>query len=152
MDNINEKEELIGQLKFMISTSPEELYRMLNNGIPVFIKSAIIFGIDSDITKECLNVLKDMIKIILKERKMLLEINKNRDTIEIESLSDVIGLLDELNEKTYNEYDNILTDIEIACDLRDKRRFIKRKEPIDSIISNKEYEEYVKKIAIKKRN
>ena len=149
MTNIDDKKEITEQIKFMINAAPEELFRIISNSIELYIKSAIAFGIDSNITKENLNIIKDMTKIILKERKLLKKLESNISNENIDDIWEILDILEELNERTYNSYDDILKEIEIACDIKDKKRIIKQGKPIDSLITNEEYTKLIENITLK---
>ena len=55
----------------------------------------------------------------------------------------MIGILDELGEDTYLDYCDILDNIYTACEAKDKERIVRGNKPINSLITNNEYEEKV---------
>lgn len=146
---MEEKKELYEQIKFMVDTEKEEFLRIANDSLEIYIKSVLTFGFNN-ISKECLRIIKDMFNIILKEKKLLNSINENINIIDEEFAWDVIFILDDLNESTYSEYEKILDNIDIACDTKNKNRIIKPNKPIDSLITNNEYEDLVQRLIGKK--
>lgn len=148
---MDEKKELIDYIEFMINTEKEELLRIALESIETYIKSTLTFGFTT-INHECLTIIKDMFNIISKERKLLKHILKNINRIDINYTWDTITTLDELNERTYDSYEKILDNIEVACETRNKNRIIKPNKKIDSLITNEEYEKLVLKLTEKKRN
>lgn len=146
MEGLTQKEEILEQIKFMKKTSPEELYRIVLSSIELFIKSVFIFGINSNEAKESINVIKEMRRIIKEERILLNGIEKKIDSIDLDQTVDVIDELDSLNDKTFLLYDDILNEIDISCDTRQKGRTLKSRQGIDSLITNPTYKERVIKL------
>ena len=135
--------ELIEKIKWMKKSSPEELFRITIYSIENYVKSLIVFGRNSNITKENINIIKEMAKILKIERKLLNYILKNINIIDLESALDIVYLLDDLNEKTYMNYDSILNNIDIACELKNDSRILKPNKGFDTLLSNPNYENMV---------
>ncbi len=150
MSELNQKEEILNQIKFMIDTSPEEFINIAKDAISLFIKSTLLFGINSNQSKESLNTLKEMFKILKKEKEILYEIANNINYIDLNETSDFIDTLDELNENTYNYYDSILENIDISCEIRNKNRVIKPRESFNSLITDNSYVKKEKELIKKK--
>ena len=151
MNSNEQKKEIIEQIDFMKNTSLEELLQVFKSSIFLYFKSIITFGINSKQAKESIEILKEMYKILLKERKLLNIIARNIDSIDLDDTSFVVDMLDELNDDTYLAYDGIFEDIETSCTMQKKDRILRPRNRIDSLITNKEYEESVMEL-IKKRN
>ena len=139
----NKKNDIIKQIKFMKSASHEEMYRVFMDSLSMFFKCLTTFGLNNPYTKECFQVVKEM-KQVLKEEKRLLTILSNHiDYINLDDLDEMIGTLDELADNTYCDYSDILDNIDISCEIKDKERFVRPYKPINSLISNDEYKEKV---------
>ena len=139
MEELTQKEEILEQLNFIKETTPEELRRIIIDSITLYIKSVITLGFDSNAAQESLNIIKEMIKIVKEEKKILSLINKNIDDIDLDKTVDFIDDLELLNERTFIFYDNILTEIEIACEMKQKQRILRNRNGIDSLITNDYY-------------
>ena len=144
MESINQKEELLKQIRFMKNTSYEELLLIIKSAFSLSIRSAFTFGLNSKEAKENINILKEMFQIISKERKLLNLILENIDYLDLEEAIDTVNMLDDLNDRTYLAYDSIFTEIETACDMKTKDRCLRPRSGIDSLITNKSYEENVR--------
>ncbi len=149
MDINEQKKEIIDQINFMKSTSFEEILLIFKSAASLYFRSVITFGFNCKESKECINVLKEMYKIILKERKLLNIIKINIDSIDLDDTSLVIDMLDSLNDNTYLAYDSVLTEIETSCDLQSDDRCLRPRMGIDSLLTNNEYEGKVIKLVKK---
>ena len=136
------KNRLIDSIHFMIESIPEQFGSIVTSSLSTYFKSLVVFGMNSEITRSALIVLKDMFKISRQERALLKYILANLHRFNIEATERVIDELDELNDKTYMAYDRVFADIEDACDMNNPNRFGKH-ETIDSLISNEQYSNIV---------
>ncbi len=151
MSELNQKEEILEQINFMIKTSPEEFWNISSDAILLFIKSLIIFGIKSNQVKESLNTIKEMWKVLKEEKRILNELTNNIEYINLDDTSNFIDTLDDLNTNTYNYYDSILEEIEITCDTKNKDRILRPRKNFSTLITNNTYSNQIKKIIKQKR-
>jgi len=141
-----DKQDILEEIEFMKKGEKEELYRIGMYSITTFLKSSILFGINSNQAKESINVITNMIKILKEERTLLNIINKNIDNINIDDASIIIDMLDKVNDNTYLSYEELLNNINVCCDIKDKDRLFKSNKEIDSLINNNNYKEKVLKL------
>lgn len=152
MDEIlDQKEDILNQIKFMKNTAPEELLSIIHDSLSLYLKCLTTFGFGSNEAEECLLIVKEMTKIFKKERKLLKSIESSIESIDLDLTCDIIDILDKLNEDTYNAYDNILGEIETSCYLKERNRVLRPRAQIDSLITNDEYENMVIKLTNKKK-
>lgn len=137
------KNELIEEINYMKDGQYEELYRITTSSLLTCLKSIICFGINSEQSNECIKTLKDMRRILKEEKKLLNIILNNIDNIDLDKASNIVDILDELNDNTYTSYDDILNNINYCCELKDKERIFKSNNKIDSLITNNSYKEKV---------
>ena len=149
---MTDKEELIEQLKFMIETLPEELYRIVIDAIQLFLESTIKFGKSSNQAQECLNVIREMSNILKEERHLLKLILDNINNVDIDEAWDTVDTLDKLNEKTYLSYDDILLQVEVSIQIDNPQRALRPNKGIDSLITNDEYKQQVLSLIQKKKD
>ena len=143
MEKNNQKKEIQKDIKFMRSTSHEELYRVFMDALSTYFKCLTTFGFNNPYTKECFTVVKDMRKVLKEEKRLLILLNNHIDNIRLDDLDEMVGTLDTLSEDTYLDYSEILDNIYFACDAKDKERIVRGNKPINSLITNDEYQEKV---------
>lgn len=143
MEKENQKKEIKSYIKYMKSASFEELYRVFSDALFTYFKCLTTFGINNPYTKECFNVVKEMKQVIKKEKHLLTVLNNHIDTTNLDDLDDMIDELDELNIDTYLDYSDILDNIYVSCEAKDDSRIVRGNKPINSLITNNEYEEKV---------
>lgn len=131
--------DLLEDIKEMKSGSAEQLYLVTTYSLSNYIKSLIAFGSKSKITKDNLNIIKEMFNILKEERKLLNYILRNIYVIDPFSALLVIGLLDETNDKTVNYYYQVMGDIEEACEMKQEFRGIRRKQDFPTLIQDTSY-------------
>lgn len=147
---MGQKEEILEQIDFMKTTSKQELYTVIFSAIPLYLRSIITFGINSRQAKENIEIIKEMRAILKEEKSLITTIEEHIDSIDLDETVDIIDSLDKLNDDTYLSYDSIFSDIEVSCELKDKTRAIRKRSSIDSLITNKSYQEKVKRLVNKK--
>lgn len=104
-----------------------------------YFKSIIAFGRKHPITKDNLNIIKEVYQIFLKERKLLNFILKNIGTIDINEAANAVYMLDELNDETIMYYYEVIEDIEDACDIKDERRGKRKKSDTPTLLETNVY-------------
>ena len=148
---MEQKEEILKQIKFMKKTAPEEFISIFLDAIKLYFKSIITFGSNSIEAKECIKVIMDMKRILKEERYLLNIILRNIDSIDLDETCDILESLDYLNDKTYTSYDNLLSEIEIGCDIKTSRMPLKPITINDTLITNDEYKEKVLSLIYKNK-
>ena len=143
MENINLKKDIKKDIKFLKSAEKEELYRVFTDALDAFFKSLTTFGLNNPYTKECFNVVKEMKNILKEEKRILVMLENNIDHINLDDLGDMISEIDKVGEDTYLDYSDILDNIYIACQDKDKERTVRGNKPINSISTNTEYKEKI---------
>lgn len=100
----------------------EELYLIIKCSFENLIYYMKYKKTKSSVPKQCINVVKEFIKIIYEERKIVNFILNHISYIDEVNLSDFLEKLDTLNEQTINYFYIHLDDIEDAIELDDLRR------------------------------
>ena len=145
------REILVDDIRGMKKGSYEEMWLITVYGLSSYFKSLFSFGFKSNVTKDNLNVIKEMFNILSTERRLLNYVLKNLDSFHVESTEDVIGMLDELNDKTVEYYYNVIEDIEDACECRDEHRGIRPRKNFDTLTQSSSYASEVVALAIDKK-
>ena len=147
----NKKEVLIDELTDMKKGSYEEMWLITVYGLSSYFKSLFAFGYKSKVTKDNLNVIKEMFKILYTERKIFNYILKNLDQFHLSSTEDVINMLDELNGKTVEYYYHVIEDIEDACELKEELRGKRPRKEFPTLIQSSSYANEVVALALNKK-
>lgn len=143
MEKNNLKKDLQKDIKSLKSAGHEELYRVFSDALEAFFKSLVTFGLNNPYTKECFKVVKELKEVLKEEKRLLIMLENNIDHIRLEDLDTMIGEIDEVGEDTYLDYSDILDNIYIACQAKDKERIVRSNKPINSVLTNPEYKEKV---------
>lgn len=143
MEKNNLKKDLQKDIKSLKSAGHEELYRVFSDALEAFFKSLVTFGLNNPYTKECFKVVKELKEVLKEEKRLLVMLENNIDHIRLEDLDTMIGEIDEVGEDTYLDYSDILDNIYIACQEKDKERIVRSNKPINSVLTNPEYKEKV---------
>ena len=100
--------KLTDDIKEMKKGSYEEMWLITVYGLASYFKSLFSFGFRSNVTRDNINVIKEMFGILSTERKLLNYILKNMESFHVESTEDVISMLDSLNDKTVEYYYHVI--------------------------------------------
>lgn len=146
---LTQKEELLMQIKFMKDSSLDEFIIILKDSLYNYLKSLIVFGIDNNYSNQCLNIIKQMFLILLRERKILTSIEQSIDSVDLDETCDIIDMLDSLNDKTYTNFDYILGEIEYCCDSKEERKLPMISK--DNLCDNPNYQDKVEILTHKKK-
>ena len=134
MENLEvEKAKLVSEITEMKKGEIEEMFLISFYSLSSYIKSLIAFGHRSNVTKDNLKVIKEMFNIIKTERNMLNFILKNIDNFHIDSIMNVIDMLDDANDKTIMYYYDVINEIEDACEMNVERRGIRPRKNFETI-------------------
>lgn len=151
MENfIVEKDKVIENITSMKKGSYEQMWLTTMYSLESYFKSLFKFGCCSSVTRDNLNVIKEMFRILKTERKLLNFILKNIDKFEVESVHDVVQMLDSLNDKTVAYYYDVIEEIEDAVDMGDELRGIRPGKNFPTLIQSDCYANEVKALALSK--
>lgn len=151
MEAIIEKNQVIENITSMKKGSYEQMWLTTVYSLESYFKSLFKFGCSSSVTRDNLNVIKEMFRILKTERKLLNFILKNIDRFEVESVHDVVQMLDSLNDKTVAYYYGVIEEIEDAVDMGDELRGIRPGKNFPTLIQSNCYENEVKALALSKK-
>lgn len=135
----DEKQLLQQDIIDMKKGSLEEMALITFYSLASFWKSLMTFGLQSKITKDNLNVIKEMFSILRKERTLLNYILQNIDDFDLDATSDVVTLLDELNDDTVAYYYRVIEDIEDACETKQEYRGLRPRTFRPTLIDSNNY-------------
>jgi hypothetical protein len=148
---IEQREEITDDIKSMKKGSYEQMWLITMYGLGSYFKSLFRFGGSSKVTRDNLNVIKEMFDILKTEREMLNFILRNLDRFDITSTQDVVQMLDDLNDKTIDYYYEVIDDLEDAVDMRDENRAIRPRKDFPTLIQTNSYTNEVKALALNKQ-
>lgn len=149
-EELSEKEEILAQIKFMKDASFSELVSVFNDCISLYVKCLLTFKNSNKLSKKCLEIIKEIYLILRKERKLLNLIENSIDEINLDDTCDIIDMLDSLNDKTYNHFDVVLSDIEYSCEIKSDLYFYDMDDKQDNLLTNDKYQKDVEKLTNKK--
>lgn len=130
---------LVTDIENMKSGQFEQMRLIATYSLSSYIKSLIAFGGKSNVTKDNLNVIKEMFNILKTERALLNFILKNIDNINLDSTEEIILAMDDLNDKTVEYYYSVINDIEDAVDLKEERRGIRPRKNFTTLDKDSSY-------------
>lgn len=140
MESVNNRKAiLVKDIEDMKKGQFEEMLLISYYGLASYFKSLFSFGSKSDITKDNLNVIKEMFNILKTERNLLNFILQNIDKFNVDATQDVVSLMDELNDKTVEYYYNVINEIEDAVDMNEERRGIRPKKNFQTLTQTDYY-------------
>ena len=148
---VEQRQELTDDIKTMKKGSYEQMWLITMYGLGSYFKSLFKFGAGSNVTKDNLNVIKEMFSILKTEREMLNFILRNLDKFEISSTQDVVQMLDDLNDKTVEYYYSVIEEIEDAVEMKEERRGIRPIKHFPTLIQGNSYANEVKGLALNKQ-
>lgn len=139
MNRIEQKEELRKNIFEMKSGSIEQMLLIVKYSLTAYFKSAITFGSDNRVTRDNILIIKEMFEILRRERKLLNYILRNIDYFDVTSSEEVVGMLDEVNDKTIDYYYGLLNDIEDAAELGQEFRGYRPRKGASTLITDDKY-------------
>ncbi len=139
MDNIYNKDTLVNDIAEMKNGQCEEMILITYYSLISYIKSLFVFGASSSVTRDNLNVIKEMFRVVKVERKLLDFMLKHIDEIDIDAASSLIGQFDCVNDKTVMYYYDVINEIEDACEMNDERRGLRPRQDFLSITQDYSY-------------
>ncbi len=117
----------------------EEHALMTIYSIKSYLAALFKFGIKSETARDALRVKKEFVRILKEEDKIFLFLLTNIYNIDLEALDNMVGMLDELNERTVKYYYGVLDDIDEAVEMGDERRAKRMPKNFDTLIESKSY-------------
>ena len=148
---LEKRDELASDIETMKKGSYEQMWLITMYGLSSYFKSLFTFGSRSNVTRDNLNVIKEMFGILKTEREMLNFILRNLDMFDIDATQDVVQMLDDLNDKTVEYYYGVIDDIEEAVDMKEERRGTRPVKHFPTIIQGNSYANEVKGLALNKK-
>ena len=148
---VEQRQELTDDIKSMKKGSYEQMWLITMYGLSSYFKSLFRFGKNSKVTKDNINVIKEMFSILKTEREMLNFILKNLERFEISSTQGVVQMLDELNDKTVEYYYGVIDEIEDAVDMGEEFRATRPVKHFPTLIQSNSYANEVKALALNKQ-
>lgn len=140
MEKIDElKKGLIKDINFMKRGSIGEMLLIIKFSLISYLKCLLVFGHKSIITKDNLNVIKEMFDILKLEKKILKYILKNIKQFNLNATIEVMMMLDELNERTIRYYYDVIDDIETAADMHNVFRALRASNNPPTLIQSYSY-------------
>lgn len=148
---IEQREEITDDIKSMKKGSYEQMWLITMYGLGSYFKSLFRFGGSSKVTRDNLNVIKEMFSILKTEREMLNFILRNLDRFDITSTQDVVQMLDDLNDKTVEYYYGVIDEIEDAVDMGEEFRGTRPVKHFPTLTQSSSYANEVKALALNKQ-
>lgn len=140
MDRIqNDKNDLARNIKEMKSGSIEQMCLITFYGLSSYFKSLFTFGRSNKVTRDNLNIIKEMFSILRTERTLLNYILRNIDNFDINAAHDVVRMLDDVNDGTVRYYYDLIEDIEDAIDFDQEFRGYRPRNGYPTLIDDRTY-------------
>ena len=152
MNKNDSKALLVESIEDMKDGQFEEMFLVSFYSLSSYFKSLFTFGFNSDITKDNLNIIKEMFNILRTERILFNFIIKNIDKFNLDSAQDVVDSMDELNDKTVLYYYHVIDDILDAVLMKEERRGIRPKKNFPTLIQTDSYTNQVLALAENRDN
>ncbi len=130
---------LVKDIENMKSGQFEEMVLITFYSLSSYFKSLISFGASSNVTRDNLNVIKEMFEILSTERTLLNVVLKNIDLFNIDSATEVVRTMDELNDRTVEYYYNVIEEIEDAVDMKEERRGMRPRKNFPTLTQSSDY-------------
>lgn len=140
MDNVDVR-VLKEVLKEVQHQNREEKVFIFNHFLKSFLKSIIVYGIKSDITKDAINIWKKFKEILKEEQKIHRFVIKYSEKIDFDDCLKFLDSIDVLNEKTLLYYSKCFEDILSACETKCEFRAKHSKKDFDTLLETDEYQD-----------
>lgn len=130
---------LVRDIEEMKKGQLEEMVLISFYSLSSYFKSLFSFGTGSSVTKDNINVIKEMFNILKSERILLNFMLRNIDKFNINAVTDIVGSMDELNDRTVEYYYKVIEDIEEAVEMKEERRGIRPKKHFSTLTQTDSY-------------
>ena len=147
----DKQERLISEAKNMKRGEIEEMWLVSVYSMSSYLKALFSFGAKSKVTKDNLNVIKEMFSILKTERSLLNFIIRNLDKFDLNATENIINMLDDLNDKTVEYYYSVIDDLEDAADIKEELRGTRPKKDFPTLIQSNTYSNEVIALALNKK-
>ncbi len=148
---LEKRNEVTSDINNMKKGSYEQMWLITMYGLSSYFKALFTFGSRSNVTRDNLNVIKEMFGILKTEREMLNFILRNLEKFDIDATQEVVQMLDDLNDKTVEYYYGVIDDIEEAVDMKEERRGTRPVKHFPTLIQGNSYANEVKALALNKK-
>ncbi len=139
----DEKRNLYENICEMKDGSIEQMCLITMYSLGSYFKSLFTFGSSNKVTRDNLNIIKEMFKIIKTERTLLNYILQNFDKFDIAATQEVVEMLDDVNDKTVLYYYDVINGIEDAAELKEEHRGYRPRCGFPTLIEDSSYAEEV---------
>ena len=147
----DKKENILTDIESMKKGSYEQMMLITVYSLSSYFRSLFAFGNKSDVTKDNLNVIKEMFRILKEERKLLNYILQHLSEFDIVAAEHVVEILDDLNDKTVEYYYEVIEEIEDAVDMGEERRGIRPRKNFPTLIQSNTYANEVIALTLNKK-
>lgn len=134
-----ERQDLVKDIEEMKNGSFEQMFLVTVYSLDSYFKSLLSFGYASKVTRDNLNVIKEMFNIIRTERMLLNYILRNVEKFDVYAAQDVVGMLDQVNDKTVEYYYDVINDIEDAAEMGVEFRGYRPRNGFPTLIDDASY-------------
>lgn len=137
--NKTEIRELKEEINTILKEEKEEFLYILYYSLNSYFNSLLNFGINDEITKDTLNVIKEFYLIIKKEKQLLNNLKKDLYNYNYFDIIDYLNELDNIDCQTIMYYYKVLDDIDTAIEINDKIKAKRIKKDFKTLIERNEY-------------
>ncbi len=135
----NDKNDLTRDIREMKNGSIEQMCLITFYSLGSYFKSLFTFGSSNKVTRDSLNIIKEMFSILRTERSLLNFILKNIDSFDVNAAQDVVRMLDDVNDDTVRYYYNLIDDIEDAAEFEQEYRGYRPRNGYPTLIEDNTY-------------
>lgn len=136
----NEFKILRADISDLLKQNKEEKLFFLNDFINAYFLSLVNFGFNDKVTKDTVNIIKELNDIFNYEKEIFDFLYSHYKTINYEECCEFLDLLDEVNVKTYYYYSKLFNDIIVACQTKCRYRATRSNKDFDTLIESDKYE------------
>lgn len=134
-----EEKELIKEIGNIKKQNVEEIILMIQYCLTTYIKSLMIFGFQSTVTKDVVSIWKEFCDILIEERNIMNVLLQYKGLGDFTQIITLVDSLNRLNENTIRYYYDVLDDIEVACEMKTEWRAKRKKKPFETLMETKSY-------------
>ena len=137
--DVQDNKQLKKEIKDIKKLNFTQIILTIKYIINTYIQSLIVFGVDSDITKEVKSIWYEIKKVIKEENSIHQYLINNSAMLELPETLELLDKLDGVNEDTIRYYYNALDDIEEACETKCEYRASHLKKEFYTLSETDEY-------------
>lgn len=143
MGYIEDKNKILTDIREMKNGSYEQMLLITMYSLNSYFKSLVAFGKNHAVTRDNINIIKEMFGILKNERTLLNYIVKHIDEFDMAATENIVAILDEANDEAVYFYYDVIDDIEEAAEMRQEFRAIRRKQKTPTLIQSDSYAKQV---------